>query len=595
MSGDEDTQEVSSDCTDATFYRNLLQHFQESFLLADLDGRILEVNSALCRMTGHKPHELIGCFLYILDPLSDGEDMHRLIQKTQEKGQLTHERYIQARNGRTLLVKVRALVESSAQGPRLGLFFFDATELDEGRQEDRELSELFRLITAHAQDVIMLTNPDGTIRYLSPSADRVFGQDTSSFVGTPREIFYEEDREVVRASLQKALAGEHGSDVEYRIVIGDGSLRWISHSWSPVVVEGRLVTVISIVRNIQERKELELKVMDSEERFRGVAEALQASLIIFGEQGIKYVNPFMCEMLGYTREELMQMSIFDLVHPDDRYIVEERARKRLAGEPVEDRYENRIFDREGREHWMSTSVKLINLQGEQVSLGLSFDITEEVKLREQLRTWGRHLVEMQDADRSQVTGYLHDNLGQQLILARMDLDTGGQALSNTCRQRALKRLDEAITSLRSLAHSLRPVALDDLGFVPAIRSLIEEVDQVADTRILFETNVTDDCSLSIDQRTALFRICQESINNVLRHAQATEMVISFQQSGDELVLHVQDNGQGFDAITVVSRFQHVGLITMRERAQSVGGTFSVHSQPGRGTTIQVSLPLPPKS
>jgi|GEM_PF-3729849 len=138
--------------------------------------------------------------------------------------------------------------------PALQATFIDITERKEAEDALRESEEKFRSMIEASHDLIMLTNIDGTVAYLSPTCDKVLGWDPEKIVGTRPSIFHPEDSAKVEAALGRALQGESGENLQYRVITQDGKVRWVSHSWSPLKLYGKLRMVASVVQDITERK-----------------------------------------------------------------------------------------------------------------------------------------------------------------------------------------------------------------------------------------------------------------------------------------------------------------------------------------------------
>jgi two-component system sensor histidine kinase UhpB len=216
----------------------------------------------------------------------------------------------------------------------------------------------------------------------------------------------------------------------------------------------------------------------------------------------------------------------------------------------------------------------------------------------------RQLVAAQEGERQRIARELHDETGQKLTALAMGLAAvearleGQDAPSATRRQVADLRMvaDSAITELRNIMADLRPAQLDDLGLAPALRWYLGQYAQRhphIGARLMADRQTN---RLPAHYETILFRVAQEALTNVARHAAATVVTLSLTRSTDAVVLEIADNGQGFDPATLPGgpgRVQGWGLVGMRERVALAGGQFALESVPGQGTTIRVALPLAP--
>ncbi|HXG49654.1 MAG TPA: PAS domain-containing protein, partial [Methylomirabilota bacterium] len=250
-----------------------------------------------------------------------------------------------------------------------------------------------------------------------------------------------------------------------------------------------------------------------------------------------------------------------------------------------------------------------NAAGQRLLGGLALDITsrkeaeaEISRSREQLRLLAAHLQSIREEERTRIAREIHDELGQMLTGLKMDLAwmerrlaagslADSQAvLVDKCRSMA-DLLDRMVKSVRKIAAELRPGVLDDLGLVPALEWQAREFQTRTGVECHLETRlgVTE---IPRDLGTAVFRIFQESLTNVARHAQASRVQASLVADGHALHLVVHDNGRGITDAQQANA-KSFGLLGMRERAATLGGECHIAGQPGAGTTITVRIPLPP--
>ncbi len=217
----------------------------------------------------------------------------------------------------------------------------------------------------------------------------------------------------------------------------------------------------------------------------------------------------------------------------------------------------------------------------------------------ELRALSERAINAQEEERKRIARGLHDDIGQSLSMLIINLERmeGGLPPEAELRRSLAAARDLArrtLDELRLVMYGLRPGMLDDLGLAPAIRWYARSNLEPAGARLRFEGF---DEALRLEPRLeiTLFRIAQEAINNILRHARSTAVVIGLRQDGERICLEVADNGRGFDVKRTTRqalRLRHFGLLGIEERAELVGGTAEVASQPGQGTRVRVWVPLP---
>jgi signal transduction histidine kinase len=228
------------------------------------------------------------------------------------------------------------------------------------------------------------------------------------------------------------------------------------------------------------------------------------------------------------------------------------------------------------------------------------DITERKRAAKELeeanhrlRILSRRLFEVQEEERRHLARELHDEIGQALTAAKINLQsiTGNGGSATVARlQETTAILDRLLGQVRKISLDLRPSMLDDLGLVPALRSLLDQQGRRASVAVRFSAeNIPE--KLDPEIQTTCFRIAQEAITNTLRHAHATHVDVDLRRENGKLRLLIRDNGIGFDVESAQAQTVGLGLIGVRERAALVGGRAKIISSPNKGTTIEVSAPL----
>jgi len=216
--------------------------------------------------------------------------------------------------------------------------------------------------------------------------------------------------------------------------------------------------------------------------------------------------------------------------------------------------------------------------------------------REQLRELSQFLESVREEERAKMAREIHDELGQSLTALKFHLSWLSKRFPQELEQlsertRSMGELiDGAIQTVQRLSAELRPGVLDDLGLIDAIQWQAQQFSKRTDIKTRF-TATPDDLSLDRERSTAFFRICQEALTNVVRHAQATRVTISLKRVRDRAVLKIRDNGNGIEESEIRGP-RAFGLMGMSERAGFFGGEVKIRGVPGKGTSVTVSIPLP---
>ena len=267
--------------------------------------------------------------------------------------------------------------------------------------------------------------------------------------------------------------------------------------------------------------------------------------------------------------------------------------------------------RDGIEFPMELSLGCWQKNGETFFMGIVRDVTarkeaesalhrrekELQQSQEELRALGAKLISAQEDERRRLSHELHDDMNQRLAVLALQIQSAQNSLPESDPiQKTLQHVNEQVASLsdnvRNLAHQLHPSILDDLGLVVALQSFIKDFAKWENIAVFFQPrNVPP--HLHRDIALCVYRVTQECLRNVAKHAQATHVSVEVTGSESGLQLMITDNGKGFSPGAVRSGTHGLGLIGMKERIRSVQGTFHVETSAGQGTTITVWIPLFP--
>lgn len=349
---------------------------------------------------------------------------------------------------------------------------------------------------------------------------------------------------------------------------------------------------------LEDMLEYQAKLRRSEARMHLLIESATeyAIFTMDGEGSINSWNSGAERIFGYSEDEIIGKDVVILFNESDRengmHAVEMETARR-NGQALDERLHVR---KDGSIFFASGVMQPLGTDASEGFVKITRDMTERLKSEDEKRERAllKALVEAQEAERRRIARDLHDELGQRLTALRLKLEgvslsaTGSFAEEMTEIKKVAKEIDEGVDFL---AWELRPAALDDLGLVAAIEKYVEEWSNYSDVDSKVKAGDIRGKHFDPQVETALYRIAQESLNNVHKHAKATNAVVTLRKRDDTLVLIVDDDGVGFDLGDSAVRARGIGLMGMAERAQMIGGTFDIESQPGTGTTIFVMVPL----
>lgn len=438
---------------------------------------------------------------------------------------------------------------------------------------------------------------------------RIYGQSRDTFTPSATSyipLIHPEDRADMQARLAACLEGQPIGDVDFRVVLPDGHIRYL-HGRGELHLDDqqRVSYLTGTVQDITERKLAEMWLAESERRFATLFLATPVGTCITRQKDGVFldVNEAFATITGFSREELLGHSSLDFnfwLDPEDR--------RRIVDALVRDgrvrNWEVGFRRKDGSLGYSMRSLEHLKLDGEECILTALNDITERRRIdeelaasRERLKALSRQLIEAQESERRHLARELHDEIGQALTAIKLNLNCLNQPAlppaSASLVHDAVDIVDQTLQQVRGLALDLRPSMLDDIGLVATLRWYFDRQSQ----RVGFTPHFVADPSIdgtSPEVNTACFRVAQESLTNIARYAQASCVCLELYQRDGELELVVQDDGLGFDVAAArdrATRGGSIGLLGMQERVQLVGGRFEIESVLEQGTTIRAWFPL----
>lgn len=360
--------------------------------------------------------------------------------------------------------------------------------------------------------------------------------------------------------------------------------------------------VAELETRIAERKQAEVALRESEERYRELFENARDAIYVHDLDGAYIrVNKAAERLSGYSREEIVGHNFWEFIAPDHIKHVREHFCTKLA-QRGETTYECDVISKDGRRVPVEVSSRAIYENGVLVGVqGMARDVTERKWAQDALQMFSRQLIEAQEDERRRIARELHDQIGQVLTAVKMNLYTVQQVCSSSETRSYVKdnieAVDEALRLVRDLSVDLRPPVLDDLGLATAIRWYVDRYTRRTGLNVAVVIDLPDENErFSRELETACFRIAQEALTNVVRHANAQHVLVQLEKEGSVLFLTIKDDGVGFDFDCLRQREPRattLGLVSMHERAHAAGGIIYIDSKPRQGTEIRLSIPLEP--
>ena len=460
---------------------------------------------------------------------------------------------------------------------------------------------LLRLFIKHTPAAIAMFDTD--MRYLQVS-DRFLtdydleGQD---LIGKSHYEVFPNIPLRWREAHQRILAGAVERCEEDSYIAADGStgwLQWESLPWRKV--DGEIDGLILFTQVITARKRAEEALRASEERFAKIfhLSPFRMGILRIRDGIVLEVNDAWTTGTGFSRDEIINQSIFKLATMDHPTV--EKVREALENPKPLLNLEVRYESKDGREVIANTSAVIFELEGEPCYLWVSDDITERKHAEESLRALSARIHSAREEEGTRIAREIHDELGGVLTGLKWDLEKINNNLNSSHDDSQLleihKRLstmttliETTINTVRRIAAELRPGVLDDLGMVAAIEWQLEQFQLRSGIKCHW-TNNASEVELSRERATAVFRILQEILTNVLRHARASNLYVKLECSKNYFELEVKDDGVGITESQIINS-RSLGLLGIKERALLVGGEVRISGKEGGGTTVCVRVPL----
>lgn len=398
--------------------------------------------------------------------------------------------------------------------------------------------------------------------------------------------------------VKKAGEGEK-SRMEFQMNTLKGKQRWCEVSIVPFRnAAGEIVSVLGVTIDITERKNAETQLARNEVKYRTLVEQAADAIMLFDKGGsLIDVNSGAESLLGYTKEELLTMKMQDMLTAEENRTNPFRFELMLQG--ISKVRQRQMQKKDG-------TVVITEVRSQQLPdgryLSVIRDLTERIKAEQELQHYYNQLKELntylqnvREDERTGIAREIHDELGQQLTVLKMDISWLSKKISDDkpeIREKLeglIEMVDNTVKSVRRISSELRPSLLDDLGLPAAIEWHAQEFMKRTGLRI--QTAIEQqEMSLPGKLAITLFRVYQESLTNVARHADATRIQVSLKTDKKRLYMEVLDDGKGF-LQTDIENKKTLGILGMKERIAIIKGEYEIESIPGKGTRVKVSVPL----
>jgi len=562
-----------------------------------LPAEFLAVNDVACERLGYTREELLRMAVRDIDAPESPVDVRAIVKRLKQGETVLFEQTHVTKDGRRIPMEVHVQSFPLHGRPVALSVVRDITERKRAEQSLKESEAKYRNLIEQAWDAIFVADQDGEILLVNAQACLMLGYTQAELVQLNiADTYAAEERAAVAKRIAKAQLGEH-LRYERSMVRKDGTT-------CPVEVAIGMLpngSIQGIVRDITERRRAEETLRASDQHLREAQRVAKVGSWEFD----------LTTGLVTWSEECYRMQGRDPERPAPRYEELHRyytpeswerlsiamQRAMATGAPYQ--LDLEVIREDGTRSWQSARGEAIRSTAGKIDRlhGTVLDITERKRAETTLRALALHLEAVREEEHTLIAREIHDELGQALTALRLDLVWLGRKLpegSTALRGRldgAVQLTNEMITVGQRIVGNLRPPVLDDLGLVPAVEWYTQQFAKRSGLRIELDVGakgpvVTDRLAVTA------YRIVQEALTNVARHAQATQVMVRLGEQDGALTLEIRDDGQGFREEAAHDPHSF-GIVGMRERAASHGGALVITSSPGAGTTVRATFPFDP--
>ncbi len=622
--------DVTEQRKNARLLRGVLENAPDIVVQVDREARILYINRV---EENYRQEDLIGQRIYDFVVPEDREQVIGSVEQVFATGELREYEVRDVRNGRWYWARLAPILEAGEITSVVVL----CLDIHERRQEQaaaRRQEEVFRILAQNVPGVVYVCKNDEryTMLFLNDEVEELLGipasefcQDRVSFV----ELFHPDEASSIPTLVDAAIARRAPFRLRYQLRHADG--HWVpveEHGQGVYDESGALTYLVgsifdnTIQRRAQESLQhsnaelerqvevrtqelkianrllrddyqkqiaLNIEIRESERQFRNLCQDNPAPVAITraSDGQILYGNARLAEMLGVSKEGLVGLFAERFyARPDERGTL----MSRLARQGVLVDQELELTRADGRPVWVIVAMRRIQFNDVEAVLSISLDITDRKSKTRMLR----RMLFMNERDR-QLVGYeIHDGIVQYMTGINLFLQAAESKVSHdpqgaiadlhTCTT----VLEEAIDDARQLIDRLRPGVLEEQGVVPAVEYLCDRTQELQGIKVSCEINVQFQ-RLAPPVETAIYRIVQEGLSNIVKHSQSQRARVVLSQRTNELVIKIEDRGIGFDVKNI--EHKRYGLSGIRDRAKLLGGKAKIRTAVGEGTLLRIKLPL----
>ena len=605
-------------------YQSIVSNMNEPVYLCDLEKNLLYLNPAAEKLTGWSLQDALAmkCYEIFGDAALTCKEACPVEKVVSRKlDNLCHESRLKTRAGDTK--RFKASISPVYEGQKISgvvIVLQDVVSLKEAEQTDpktmvvleKEIQERknaedalwkseerYRALADATFEAIFIS-VKGICIETNRMATEMFGYDYDELIGIfGTDVIAPESKDLVKHYMLS------GYEKPYEVIAQrkDGSTFHAEIRGKMMEYKGQKVRV-TVVHDINDRKEAEVALRQSEETLEAILAASPAGIGLVRRRVLGWANRSMYKMVGYDSGSLFGENV-RLLYPDDKeYARANQELYRGIKETGIGETETRWVQKDGSIiRCYLQSSPLDPLDPEKGVITAAINITDHKRAKEHIHSLTQQLMKTQESERQVLSRELHDCVAQDLSAAKIHcdllLDEPSKIASSEIKQKIAEisnALHSSINSVRNLAYYLRPSCLDDLGIVEALSQYCEDFSQDNGLNVHFSALGMENLKLDFDTEINLYRLIQEGLNNIKKHADASQSTIRLLATFPHIILRIEDDGQGFDVkerLSAAQQEKRMGLRSMEERVNLLGGKMKIYSQLSKGTRIFIEVPYKP--
>ena len=584
----------------------IVKETKNPIIISDKEGRITWVNEAFFRVTGYSFDEVVG---KIPGELLQGPETNPVIKRyMHEKIKLLKafecDVINYSKTGRKYWVRIQCQPQFNENGELTNFFALqtDITNEKEAEQNLMNSERKFRALIENSKDGMTVVQEDGVVLDISVSGQKMLGYTRDEYIGKVRsDLIHPDDLSLVNNSFQDVIKDPANvQSIVYRFRKANGTYTWIESTFHNLLNEPSIHAILLHYREINERKEAADLLKSSEAKYRNLFNNNPSSIFIWNPENLSIleVNDAAIEEYGYSRKEFLKLKVTDL-------------NVKGSGEEIKDMAVNLLTNKNFRSHviwqhatkagaacFMDITFQAIDYFGQKASLAIVKNISEQVSLEKKLSLERMErqqeitaaVITAQEQEREELGKELHDNINQILATTRLYIEYAqtNVAMHDELLNSAKEFIMTAVNEIRNLSKRLSPPSLGEIGLEVALEELFDNIRTINKYAFFTEWKDIDERLISDKLKLTIFRIVQEQLNNIIKHAHAKSVWVKIKMKNHRLLISVKDDGNGFD---MVEKSTGVGLKNISSRADLYNGTMQMHSEPGKGCELKVLFPI----